>query len=511
MKKILKFLLSRFFISLILIAIQIYIIFKIFNYSIENPLIAQFFIFISFGVSLWVLFNKHEPEYALSWIMIIMLAPVYGAIFYLIFGKKNLNYVGRKRAEKYVNVYSKYSSRFPHTMKDRSLALKHIDKDFYCMSEYIARSSYSPVWAHTIADYYPLGDDFFPAFKKELRKAKKFIFLEYFTIGKGEMWDGILEILKAKQQQGVEIRILYDDFGSLGRVDGSYDKMLRGMGFKAKAFNPVKPHVNVRMNYRDHRKICVIDGNIGFTGGINLADEYINRSVRFGQWKDSAVLIKGDGVWNLTTCFLSMWALSTGENDTLKQYRPTLTSVSNDGFVQPYSDNPLDDVALAENAYTQVINRATEYVWITTPYLVLDHEITSALCLAAQSGVDVRIMLPGIPDKHIVYEVSKSNYKELILNGVQIYEYVPGFLHSKMFVSDDKVSIIGTINMDYRSFYLHFECGVAFYGSSVIKKVKLDMEDIIMQSNQITEADVRNVSLIRRACRGLLKILSPLM
>lgn len=294
--------------------------------------------------------------------MIIMLAPVYGSIFYLLFGKKRLTIIGRHRTESYMNEYSKYSTRFPATMKEHALELEHEDRDCYCMSQYIARAAYSPVWAHTEADYFPLGDDFFSCFLEELKKARSFIFLEYFQISEGQMWSQVLAILEQKLKEGVEIRILYDDFGSLGRVSDYYYRELQAKGFKAQAFNRFRPHVNIRLNYRDHRKICVIDGNIGFTGGLNLSDEYINRTVRFGQWKDSAVMLKGDAVWNLTTCFLSMWALQTGEDDDLVPFKPTLSSVASDGFVQPFADNPLDEVALAENAYTQIINRAKDYV-----------------------------------------------------------------------------------------------------------------------------------------------------
>ena len=509
LKKLIKIISSRLFFSAILILAQLAVIILIFTRFIDNTIVSQVFIAISFIFGLWVIFNKHEPEYAIGWLLIIMIFPVYGALLYIIFGKKKLTYFSRKRLKKFVKSFSKTSV----ITKDKNKVfqeLKEYDSDLARQSQYISRSAFSSPWKNTQAKYYPLGDEFLNDFLLELDKAEKFIFIEFFIISLGEMWSKILDILEKKKDQGVEIRILYDDFGCIEGLPPNYAKQLRKHGFQARAFNPVKPHINSRLNYRDHRKICVIDGNVGFTGGINLADEYINRTIRFGHWKDNAVMIKGMAVWDLTVLFLSMWNVTTGVDEDLSQFKPTYQAKS-DGYVQPFGDNPLDDVAMAETAYLQIINLAKNYVWITTPYLVITRSMINALSIAAQSGVDVRLIVPKIPDKIYVHAVSKSYYLELIKSGVKIFEYTPGFIHSKMFICDDKVSIIGTVNMDYRSFYLHFECGVAFFGSSIIKDVKNDMENVIEVSDSIDYKTANSINMFTRFYRIILRLFAPIL
>lgn len=510
MKKLVRFITSRLFISAVLISLQLAFIFITFDKVINQTLLAQFLNVISLLLCLWVVFHKQESEYIIGWIFIIMLFPLYGIIFYILFGKKPLTRLGRKRVSKFLKSYFNCLNKLPKDPQFASKALENYDQDLFRQSQYISRYSFSPVCADTEVDYFRSGEEFFIAFKEELKKAEKYIFIEFFVLAKGLMWDEIHEILREKVKAGVEVRILYDDFGSFGRIPGNYDKILSKEGIKCQAFNPIKPHLNGRMNYRDHRKICVIDGNVGFTGGLNLADEYINRYIRFGHWKDTAICLKGEGVWGLSIMFLSMWDFSTDDEDELMSYKPTV-KFSTDGFVQPFGDNPLDDVPMGENAYLQIINMAKKYVWITTPYLIINRGMLSALCTAAESGVDVRVITPNIPDKFYVHEVSKSFYNQLVKAGVKVYEYVPGFIHSKMFVCDDKVAIIGTINMDYRSFYLHFECGVALYGSSTVYKIKEDIINTIDKSKRISQDTVNNISLVRRLFRVLLRLLSPLM
>lgn len=510
-RKILKFLMSRLFLSVLLIALQLVLLFHLYNLVLsDHPFYSQILTWISILLCLWVIYHKQEPDYIIGWIMVIMLFPLYGAVFYILFGKKPLNIVGRKRTEDFIKNYTDGLTNVPAYPLSSVNALKNYDSDLFRQSRYISAVSYNHVWANTEVEYYADGTSFLKGFLEELKKAKSFIFIEFFLIGEGEMWSQILKILEEKKNEGVKIKILYDDFGSFGRIPGNYDKILKSKGFEAKAFNAIKPHLNIRMNYRDHRKICVIDGNIGFTGGLNLADEYINRIIRFGHWKDSAILLKGDAVWNLTIMFLSMWNFETGTNEDISLYRPTQKYLT-DGFVQPFGDNPLDEVTAAENVYMQIINKAKEYVWISTPYLVINRAMVKALCTASQSGVDVRIITPGIPDKPQVYEVTRSSYLALIKGGVKIYEYTPGFIHSKMFVSDDKVGVIGTINMDYRSFYLHFECGVALFGSSAIESMKKDMEETFEISKQISYEEAKKVRLWKQLYRMILGLLAPLM
>ena len=303
---------------------------------------------------------------------------------------------------------------------------------------------------------------------------------------------------------------MYDDVGSIFTTPSHYDRTLRGLGLEVVAFNPLRTHLNSRLNSRDHRKVIVIDGNIGYTGGMNIADEYINRTIKYGHWKDTAVKITGDAVWSLTQMFLQLWSFSTGVTEQFALYQPTITAKT-DGFVQPFGDNPLDSHNVAENAYIQVINMAKRYVYITTPYLVLDNEMLTALKIAAQSGVDVRIVTPYIPDKKGVFLVTRANYYKLLEAGVKIYEYTPGFIHAKMFVSDDHVAIIGTINMDYRSFYLHFENAIVLYGSSAIKHVYEDIERTIMLGKPITTKLLKARPWHQRLGGMILKIAAPML
>ncbi|NCC65453.1 MAG: cardiolipin synthase, partial [Spirochaetia bacterium] len=297
---------------------------------------------------------------------------------------------------------------------------------------------------------------------------------------------------------------------SIFGISSHYDRKLRNLGLEVVAFNPLRAHLNSKLNSRDHRKVLVIDGNVGYTGGMNIADEYANRLLKFGHWKDTAVKLRGDAVYSLSQMFLQLWAFSTNRVEDFSRYRPTITCKT-DGFVQPFADNPLDNQNVAENAYIQIISLAKRYVWITTPYLVLDNEMLTALKIAAQSGVDVRIITPHIPDKWYVFAVTRENYYPLLEAGVKIYEYTPGFIHAKMFVSDDRVAIIGTINMDYRSFYLHFENGVAFYGSSVIHTVKEDIEDTLQVCTEVTIEKLKKRSWIRKLSGIVLKLAAPLM
>ena len=324
------------------------------------------------------------------------------------------------------------------------------------------------------------------------------------------MWDAILEILKEKVKQGVEVRMIYDDMGCIMTLPYRYDRRLEALGIQCCVFNPFVPVLTSRLNNRDHRKICVIDGHTGFTGGINLADEYINEKEKHGHWKDTAVLLRGQGVQGLTEMFLELWQFTCQVKLHLCDFLPNESFLA-PGFVQPYGDSPLDSCNLAENVYMQILNHARDYVYITTPYLILDNEMLSALCLAAQSGVDVRIITPHVPDKWYVHMVTRSYYQQLLSAGVRIFEYTPGFIHAKMFVSDNTTAVVGTTNVDFRSFYLHFECGVAFYLSPMVAQVR---DDILKTQNiceEITLQKVRSVRAPVRVLRSLLRAFAPLM
>ncbi|MDE7298387.1 MAG: cardiolipin synthase, partial [Lachnospiraceae bacterium] len=339
-------------------------------------------------------------------------------------------------------------------------------------------------------------------------KAEKFIFMEYFIIAEGRMWDTILEILKEKAAAGVDVRLLYDDVGCLRLLPFQYYETIRGFGIKCEAFNPFVPFVSTVMNNRDHRKILVIDGETGFTGGINLADEYINEKERFGYWKDTGIMLKGDAVWNLTVMFLQLWNALRPTDTDFDCFRPR-ARYETDGYVQPYGDSPLDFENVGENVYLNIINSAKDYVYIFTPYLISDSEMISALCLAAKRGVDVRIVTPHIPDKKFAFMLTQSYYEQLMDGGVKIFEFEPGFIHAKCFVSDDIVATVGTINLDYRSLYLHFECGVYLYRTSSVMDVKQDAIDTIARSIPVTR-DMLKPVLQKVVLQAFLKLFAPL-
>lgn len=509
MKKLLKLLSGRTFLSILLIAVQLAILVFLLFYASVFEYWYLIFTGISLLIAFFVASSNQNPAYKIAWILIIMVLPVYGGFFYLFFANRKLHKKTISQQTKKMVMHEDCEDT-PDCDSSVRVALAAYDAGLTRQSDYISRVSKSPVWQHTEVAYYPLGEQFFPDFLEELKKAKKFILLEFFIISKGEMWSMVLEVLLKKLSEGVEVRLMYDDVGSMWEIPENYGTQLRKMGLEVVQFNPLRPHMNSRLNYRDHRKIAVIDGNVGFTGGVNLADEYINRIIRYGHWKDTAIRLKGDAVWNLTEMFLDLWTFSTGEDFNYHDYRPT-ESYATDGFVQPFGDSPLDNDNVSENAYIQIINGATDYVWIATPYLILDNEMITALKIAAQSGVDVRILTPHYPDKKYVHPVTRSYYRLLLESGVRIYEYTPGFMHAKMFVSDDKVSVVGSVNMDYRSFYLHFECGVLFYGSSVIHRVKADMEHSFELSEEMTVEQMKKEPLRKKIMGFLLRFFAPMM
>ena len=328
------------------------------------------------------------------------------------------------------------------------------------------------------------------------------------------MWDPILAILRRKAAEGVDVRVIYDDLGSIFKLPDGYDKLLESYGIRACVFNPFIPVINLRMNNRDHRKICVIDGHTGFTGGINLADEYINVKELHGHWKDTAIMLRGEAVWSLTVMFLTMWDFIKGEEADFDLYRPQVYQRElppDDGYIQPFADNPLDDEPVGENVYLNMISRAKKYVYITTPYLIPSNEMMTALCNAARSGVDVRIITPHVPDKWYVHMVSRAHYSQLVEAGVRIFEYAPGFIHAKSFVADGLYAVVGTINLDYRSLYLHFECATWMYGASCIQDIYRDFLETEAVSQEITLEQCRAVPFHTRIARNLLKMFAPLM
>ena len=328
------------------------------------------------------------------------------------------------------------------------------------------------------------------------------------------MWNSIIDVLKEKVTQGVDVRIMYDDFGCIRTLPHDYVKQLEAMGIQACIFNKFVPIMSSRFNNRDHRKICVIDGNVGFTGGVNMADEYINEIQKYGHWLDSGIMLKGQAVWSLTVMFLSMWDYTKGIEENYQEFAPDLAymeRIKNDGFVQPFTDTPHDDEAVGENVYLNLINKAKQYVHICTPYLIIDNEMITALCTAAKSTVDVKLIVPHHPETFFIYESTRSYYQVLIEAGVKIYEYTPGFIHSKTFVVDDEYAVCGTINLDYRSLYLHFECATWMYQSKAVMTMEENYQKILSVSQEITLEECLNTSVFRRLLWGVLRVFAPLL
>ena len=510
MKKILKILLHRLAFVIFLLILQVLalvtMILRFNNYFVYFYVLC---LLLSLIVFLHIINNKSNPSYKIAWMVPILVFPIFGGLFYILFGGNKL---------------SNHSLKKMNTIKQkmRSINLDNIELEKISnenivaakQANYIQKNSRLPLCDNTYTEYYKIGEEMFERIKEELLKAKHYIFLEFFIIEEGTMWNSILDILKQKVKEGVDVRLIYDDMGCIMTLPYKYSKKLEKEGIKTCIFNPFIPVLSSRINNRDHRKIIVIDGHTGFTGGINLADEYINKYPKHGHWKDSGIMLKGEGVWNLTVMFLSMWDYIRKIDEKYENYLPKTylnEKINSKGYVLPYNDSPLDDETIGENIYLNLINNANKYIYITTPYLIIDNEMITALTLASKSGVDVKIITPGVPDKKIVNEVTKSYYQVLIENGVKIYEYTPGFVHAKNFIVDDEYATVGTINLDYRSLYLHFECGVWMYNTDSIKEVKQDFIETLEKSKEITLEMCKNVSKSRRFLRAILKLFAPLL
>lgn len=510
MRRFLKLLVSRFFWTFLFIFLQIGVIYVLTRYVESRFELAVITSALGVLVSFMIFARDDAPEYKLSWILLIFIVPVFGCSMYLIFGNKKKGIVQEKKMKKYHELTAQHMiDSFPKAI-DPETALS---PDSLKLSRYVSALSESRVFGNTSATYYSLGDYCFPEMVEELEKAKKFIFLEYFIYQEGEFWNTILEILKRKVSEGVQVLLMYDDMGSIGTLPKGYYKQLRSYGIKAVAFNPVRPRLNPKLNYRDHRKVCIIDGNVAISGGLNLADEYINKKVRFGHWKDNGFILKGDGVWNYTFMFLQLWSYSAPEEYVVNDFSPYMPTESavGDGFIQSFGDSPLDEFSVAENAYMDIINSSRKYVWISTPYLILDSSMINSLILSARSGVDVRIITPSKPDKKSVYAHTRANYGKLLQNGVKVFEYEPGFIHSKMFLSDDNTAIVGTTNMDFRSFFLHFESGTIFYDGSILEAIKKDFSETFGSCHEVTYEEYKARPLGQRFLAFLSKIVAVML
>ena len=452
--------------------------------------------------------NKSNPSYKIAWIVPVMIFPIFGGLFYLLYGGNKLS--TREKLKMVIQ-----NIEMTNSLKQDDEIIKKIgDKSIYAknQSEYILNYAKCPVYNNTETTYFKIGEEKFEALLRELKKAEKFIFLEYFIIQEGKMFNSILEILEEKAKQGVDVRLIYDDVGCIVTLPHNYKNTLEAKGIKCRVFNPIKPFFTRRLNNRDHRKIVVIDGDVGFTGGINLADEYINEYEKHGYWKDAGIMLKGDAVWNLTVMFLSMWDYIDNKEEDYIKFKPSKNKYYNSkGYVQPFDDSPLINEPIGETVYLNLINKAKDYIYINTPYLIIDNEMATALKIAAKSGVDIKIVTPYIPDKKFVHAVTKSYYESFIKDGIEIYEFTPGFMHAKTFVVDHEYGVVGSINLDFRSLYLHYECGVWLYKTDSIKSMKDDYLETLKRCHKVTMEECKNTSSIRKVLRLIIRMFAPLL
>lgn len=512
-KKALKLLFNRIFYVALAFLLQLsWLLLMALRIAAYSKYIATALSIAGVLIVLLIVNKKINPAYKLAWTILILALPILGLTMYLLFGESRIARYVKMKFDEIEEEMAEFLEQEESVFEE----LKQENHSFALQSQYIREYAGYPVWKNTSTEYFQVGDDMFPVLIKELNQAKHFIFIEYFIINDGVMWRNILDILERKAAEGVDVRLIYDGFGCLTTLPNKYYEQMRAKGIQCEVFNAFRPILNVILNNRDHRKLCVIDGYIGFTGGVNLADEYINQKNRFGHWRDTAIMLRGDGVWNMTAMFLEMWQIVTKamKPEDYKDYLPHRyheESFEGEGFVQPFSDSPLDHEVIGENVYLNMINRAKKYVYICTPYLIIDNEMTTALCLAAKSGVDVRIMTPGTPDKKIVFLLTQSYYEQLLEAGVKIYEYMPGFLHAKSMVCDDELAVIGTINFDYRSLYLHFEDGVWMYKTAIIEEMQEDFADTLQHCTEITIDFCRNRNIIIRAIQSIMRLFAPLL
>lgn len=455
--------------------------------------------------------NRDEPtEFKMSWIIPICLFPVLGALIY-VFVMGNFSGIGLKVK---LDRRLKETDGMLGTDEETERGLAGCSPQFQGFAHYMIHSAGFPVYNNSTALYYPVGEDKFEDLLTELKKAEKFIFLEYFIIERGFMWDTVLEILKEKVKEGVEVRVMYDGMCSIVLLPRKYPKELEKYGIRAKMFAPIVPFLSTSQNNRDHRKIVVIDGKTAFTGGVNLADEYINKKERFGHWKDVAVKVTGDAVRSFTVMYLQMWNVSEWGEEKYEKYLKNIVYDKPevfDGFVIPYGETPTRSSEVAKTVYASMIQSASKYVHIMTPYFIVDREFLDAMRYAARRGVEVAMILPHIPDKKMVYYIARTFYPELLEAGIRVYEYTPGFVHAKAFVSDDISAVVGTVNLDYRSFYHHFECGVYFYGGGMAAKVEEDFRNTLGKCQEVTIDYYRKLPLYQKAAGRISRLVAPLL
>ncbi|MCI6858570.1 MAG: cardiolipin synthase [Eubacterium sp.] len=510
MRKILKFLSQRIVLITFLILLQVLWFLTLFwKFTSYSQVISGAFKVLSVLVVIYIMNREDNPAVKLVWVIVILLMPLLGGLLYLSIGEKKPVAGMRKKLEPMIEESARYLRPDPSIEEE----LYRTDEVVASQVYYLEHQSGFPAYRNARADYYPSGEECFSVMVEELKKARRYIFLEYFILEEGIMWDTVLHILEEKVREGVDVRVMYDDVGCIFNLPAHYADTLREKGIRCTVFNRYIPVFSTVFNNRDHRKILVIDGNVAFTGGINFADEYINEKQRFGYWKDNGVRITGQAVYSMTQMFLQMWNAFSDEKLLYDNFPLSDTGKLTEetkGLVLPYSDHPLDSEFVGESVYINLINSAQKYLYFFTPYLIIDNEMVTALILAAKRGVDVRIITPGIPDKKLVFLVTQSYYPQLVKGGVKIFQYRPGFVHSKCAVCDDKIATVGTINLDFRSLYLHFENGIFLYNCDTVADIKRDILETLKDCNRITEQMCKK-NMFFQFFQGILRIFAPLL
>ena len=491
----------RFCLVFLVVAAQVGVVFFLVELVHSRALLLYFAIQVIAVIDIFILTGKRQnASFTMAWVILILLLPVSGHLLYILWGRRTKHRRMRRTLARTNHFLSKDPAIY-QTLSDQQPRRKRL-------CGYLGRMGF-PVYQGTSCTYYPLGDNQFPAMLADIERAERFVFLEYFILSQGLLWTEFREALARKAAQGVEIRIMYDDMGSLITLPKNLAADLKSLNIQVAAFNPIHYSTSrLYINYRNHQKICVIDGEIAYTGGTNLADEYANIHSKLGHWKDTAIRLEGDAVWSMTVFFLQMWEAQTGHLQDFDQYQPRRSGqLMSEGFYQPFIDGPMNNPDNpAEITYRSVIHTAREYVYITSPYLIIDNSMTDALCTAALGGTDVRIITPYVWDKWLVHMATQSNYAALLRAGVKIYEYTPGYIHAKCILSDDDHCIIGTINMDYRSFYLHYENAVWICGAPVVKTIKADFEETLSRCREIILEEWQKRPWYKKIVQAIIRI-----
>ena len=505
-----RFLMSKYGFSILFMGFELWFSFAAFfwlNEWFPNWLSVIIMVLLYISTILAIVNRNMPPESKVTWLLIAVV-PVFGSLLYLMFGERRLSKKEMKQLENMESMEFREDNS-----RELRLKLKEENKAVYGMVKSLLSMDHNAdLYNGTSSTFFPLGDQMFKQLLEDLRSAKKFIFMEFYIIDEGLMWDSILEILIEKVKEGVEVKLLYDDIGCMATLAGNYTKRLRKLGIDAHKFNKVIPRLTVAYNNRDHRKILVVDGQIGYTGGINLADEYINQIERFGHWKDSAVRIEGRAVKALTRLFLMTWYINQGEIEDFDKYHMENRAVDGEGLYIPFGSGPkpIYKSQVGKAVYQNMINQATDYVYITTPYLIIDYDLTEDIRNAALRGVDVRIVTPFIPDKKLIQIVTRGAYPDLMEAGVKIYEYLPGFVHSKQVLVDDEIAVVGTINFDYRSLVHHYENAIWMYETPEIPKIRADFDNIFAVSREI-KLETFRVAWYQHLVKEIMQLFAPML